>query len=64
MANTERLGPAEVAYCLWQVGDSDCGKPAVVRVRMRDRTGTASVPVCEQHKAEHNRKAAEQRVKR
>lgn len=60
----ENLGPAEAVTCLWQVDGEDCGELAVVRIIMRDKTGRVSVPVCHVHRAEHNRKAAQLRVKR
>lgn len=50
--------------CLWQVDGEDCGDNAVTRVTIKDRTATARIPVCEKHKAEHNRKAASLRVGR
>lgn len=39
-----------------------CGNPAVAEVRIRDKVGKAAVPVCAEHKAAYNRKAAEIRA--
>lgn len=49
--------------CLWDVNGEPCGDEAVDVVKVRDRTGTATVPVCVKHRAEHNRKAAKLRVR-
>lgn len=54
---------AEPMICLWQVNGCDCGEKATTRITVKDRTGSARIPVCAEHKAEHNRKAAQFRVK-
>lgn len=45
--------------CLWPVDKTDCGIQAVDRVNL---TKSHRIPVCEKHKAEHNRNMAERRV--
>lgn len=49
-------------FCLWQVDGQDCNIEAVSRVTIKDRVSRARIPVCSEHKAEHNRKAAQLRV--
>ena len=54
---------AQESACLWVVAGEKCGEPAVDTVKVKDRTGVAIVPVCDKHRAEHNRKAAKLRVR-
>lgn len=56
---------SEKKTCLWQVKGADCGKPADGGyVRLGDAVAAARIPVCQEHKAEHNRLAAAHRVRR
>lgn len=55
--------PKDRGPCRWEVKrGEECGQPATTQVLMRDQVGSAYVPVCDQHKAEYNRKAASIRV--
>lgn len=54
---------AQNSACLWIVDGEECGERAVATVKVKDRTGVALVPVCNKHRAEHNRKAAKLRVR-
>lgn len=52
------------AKCLWRVERGEiCGAPSVGTITIKDLTGSAKVPVCAKHKAEHDRRAAQLRVK-
>jgi hypothetical protein len=47
------------SLCQWEVRKGEtCGAKAQAEVTLRNRVGGAKVPVCLEHKAEHNRKAA------
>jgi hypothetical protein len=50
--------------CKWVEGPakSECGKPAKRKILLGGVTGSARVPVCLEHSAEHHRKAAEKRA--
>jgi hypothetical protein len=50
--------------CRWEVQKGEeCGEPADGgTVLLRERLGSARVPVCKNHKAEYNRRAASLRV--
>lgn len=53
--------------CRWVINPGErhkqiCGDPAVQNVTIGSVTGEARVPVCPQHLAEHNRKAAQKRT--
>lgn len=55
-----------MATCEQEVSDGVvCGKEATGTIRVRDQITktTLRVPVCRDHKAAYNRKAAEQRVR-
>lgn len=54
---------SEAKFCLWEVRKGEtCGALAKATIILRNRVGAAEVPVCLEHKAEHNRKAAEIRT--
>lgn len=49
--------------CLWEVSkDETCRKPAVAEITLGDSVARGKVPVCSEHKAEHNRLAAKRRA--
>lgn len=51
--------------CLVAEDNSVCGQQAEWKVKVRDRIGTTVVtPMCNKHRSEYNRKAAELRVKK
>lgn len=50
--------------CRWLEDDNECGKPAIAKVTVKGRVTRASVPVCKQHKAEHDLAFAKARTGR
>lgn len=51
--------------CKWLVSVSadveECGKPAITRIRIRNKVVNALLPVCKQHKAMHDSNFAQMR---
>lgn len=50
--------------CLWEVKKGKtCDEPAKSEVLLRGQVGSGKIPVCENHKAEYNRRAARLRTR-
>lgn len=60
------MSEESVPPCKWYISieQPECGKPAPFKVHVRGKVTNATVDVCQEHKAEHDRQFARLRVGR